>query len=242
MTSTWPIAATADVAPQTCDSCGRSPARSITVRRHVGLLVLQQFFTVRVKACRSCGRTLVGRWTRQTVWQGWWGIISFFFNWFVLATNAVAWRKLGALSAPSVSGDLIVDAPRGFDAVEHGTMAPSRRRSWLKNAVIIAVALFVLAGAIGAIWDGTHHDHEEAHGVATSSDSLMAEITGSSFTSPGGGTVQIAQATCAGDGEAAAGGHTHFRCNLAFATGLSDEVIVHVLGGGDLFFMSANTE
>jgi hypothetical protein len=233
---------TADIAPHTCDSCGRSPARSITVRRHVGLLILQQFFTMRVTACRSCGRTLVGRWTRQTLWQGWWGIISFFFNWFVLAANAVAWRKLGALSAPSVSGDLIVEAPRGFDAVEHGTKAPSRRRSWLKNLVIIAAALFVLAGVIGAIWDGTHHDHEEAHGLATASDSMTREITGSSFTSEGGGSVQITQATCAGDGEPSGGGYKHFRCDLAFASGLSDEVIVHVLDGGDLFFMSAQTE
>jgi hypothetical protein len=222
-----------------CDSCGRSPARTITVRRHVGLLVLQQFVTVRVNACRSCGRSLIKSYTVRTLWQGWWGAISFFFNWFVLATNAVAWRRLGSLPRPSLSGDLVVDAPRGFEGVEQAPAeAEPRRRSRLRKAGLVAFGGFVVLGAVLSIWDGTHHDHDEAHSLLTSAETMTREMTGSSFVSNDGSTIEIAQASCAGDGEASGGGYTHFRCNVSYASGEADEVILHVLTGDELFFRS----
>lgn len=230
----------AEAAAPTCDSCGRSPARPITVRRHVGLLVLQQFVTVRVTACRSCGRSLVKRFTARTLWQGWWGLISFFFNWFVLAANAVAWRRLGSLVSPSLSGELVVDSPTGFRDVEDGPDAEPKRRSRLKT---IGLALFVgliLLGVASWAWDSTHHDHAgEAHGVPASVGVIEAEMNQGTFTADDGSAVTVTHASCAGEGESAPGGYTHFRCRLAFADGTSDEVIVHLLAGDQLFFMSA---
>jgi hypothetical protein len=221
----------------TCDSCGRSPARPITVRRHVGLLVLQRFVTARVTACRSCGRSLVKRYTARTLWQGWWGVISFFFNWFVLAANAVAWRRLGSLAAPSLSGDLVFGSPTGFRDVENGT--EPRRRSRLRRIGGVLVTGFLLLGVVGWAWDATHHDHGEAHGAPTSIAVVEAEMTAGPFTADDGNAVYVSAASCTAEGEATAGGYTHFRCNLTFADGMSDQVIVHLLAGNQLFFKSA---
>ena len=62
-----------DTAAPACDSCGRTPARPVRVRRHVGLLVLQRFVSVRVTACRPCGHALIRSYAGKTLWQGWWG-------------------------------------------------------------------------------------------------------------------------------------------------------------------------
>jgi hypothetical protein len=240
MESTFsPLFAAAAAAP-TCDSCGRSPARPITVRRHVGLLVLQQFVTVKVTACRSCGRSLIGRFTARTLWQGWWGVISFFFNWFVLAANAFAWRRLSSLAAPTLSGELVADSPTGFRDVERAPDAEPKRRSRLRRIGPVLVAGFVLLGLAGWAWDATHHDHAgEAHGLPAPVGAIEAEMTQGTFTADDGSAVSLTHASCAGEGEAAPGGYTHFRCELTFADGTSDEVIVHLLEGDQLFFMSA---
>jgi hypothetical protein len=208
------------------------------VRRHVGLIILQQFFTMRVNACRSCGRSLLRRYTLQTLWQGWWGVISFFFNWFVLAANALAWRRVSSLQSPSVSGELIADSPTGFRDIEHGPNAPSKSRSWLKNAGIAVVAIFVLIGVIGAIVEGEPHDHQGEHGPPMSLAAFQRDVNGGSFTSDDGTALQVSRADCTGEGDPVPSGYTHFRCKLAFTNGTSDEVTVHLLQNGDFFFVS----
>lgn len=233
-----PVFASAESGPLTCDSCGRSPAVPITVRRHVGLIVLQQFITMRVNACRSCGRSLVRRYTLQTLWQGWWGLISFFFNWFVLAANALAWRRASSLQSPSVSGELIADSPTGFRDIEHGPKVPSKRRSWLKNAGIAVIPALLLIGFAVDRWGEKPHDHEGAHGAPMTLAAFQRDITGGSFTSEDGTAIQVSRADCTGDGDPVLGRYTHFRCNLAFTNGTEDDVTVHLLQNGDFFFVS----
>ncbi len=221
----------------TCDSCGRAPARPITVRRHVGLLLLQQFVKARVVACRPCGRALIRSYTLRTLWQGWWGAISFFVNWFVLASNALSWRKLGQIEAPSLSGELVADARGGFFAPGEGSR--SKRRSRLRTVGLAVFAGFLLLGFLGWAWDATHHDHDGAHGRAFPVATLEQAMGGDPFTMDDGTPVLVTGARCRGDGEASPGGFTHFTCHLAFANGESDEVLVHVLEGDELLFKSA---
>ena len=86
-----------------CQFCGRSPARELVIRRHVGMLVVQRFYKAQVYACRNCGGAMVKSWTLRTLVQGWWGYISFFANLFTLAMNAVAAIKIAKLASPSLS-------------------------------------------------------------------------------------------------------------------------------------------
>ena len=221
----------------TCDSCGRAPARPITVRRHVGLLLLQQFVKAQVVACRPCGRALIRSYTLRTLWQGWWGAISFFVNWFVLAANALSWRKLGQIEAPSLSGELVADAPQGFFGPEGESSAKPRSR--LRTVALAVFAGFLLLGFLGWAWDASHHDHDGAHGRPVPVAMLEGAMGGDPFIMEDGSQVFVTGARCRGDGEALTGGFTHFTCQLAFANGDSDEVLVHVLEGDELLFKSA---
>jgi hypothetical protein len=85
-----------------CAFCGAVPAREFAIRRHVGMLIVQTFYKVKRPMCRDHARELVKHFTLKTLVQGWWGYISFFVNWFVLAANAVVFVRAGKLGAPQL--------------------------------------------------------------------------------------------------------------------------------------------
>jgi hypothetical protein len=64
------------------------------------MLILQQFVKLRRPLCRDCGMKLLKSFTLKTLWQGWWGYISFFFNWFVLLANLATYLRLRNLAQP----------------------------------------------------------------------------------------------------------------------------------------------
>jgi hypothetical protein len=97
--------------PAACALCGREPAIQAAIRRHVGMILVQRFFKVREPLCRDCGTRLVRDWTLKTLWQGWWGYISFFVNWFVIGANLVALARLRRLDPPQLSSPLDFDEP-----------------------------------------------------------------------------------------------------------------------------------
>lgn len=88
---------------QVCAFCGSEPAKIVSILRHVGMVFLQQFVKVRQPVCRDCGMKLLKSFTLKTLWQGWWGYISFFVNWFVLAANLAAYFTLRGLAQPRPS-------------------------------------------------------------------------------------------------------------------------------------------
>jgi hypothetical protein len=207
---------------------------------------MQQFVSVRVTACRSCGRALIRSFTGRTLWQGWWGAISFFFNWFVLAANLSAWRRLGAIDSPSLSGDFRPEAIPAFGDLEERAAETQqelpKRRSRLRTASFLVLPGFMVIGLVSWGWDSTHHDHEGAHGAPAPAAMVAQEMSVGTFTADDGSSLAVQNASCTGDGAAAAGGggHTHFRCQLAFTDGNSDEVLVHLLPGDGLFFKSSD--
>jgi hypothetical protein len=87
-------------AGQACVFCGSESAKLVSIRRHIGMLLVQRFFKLRQPLCRACGMKALREYTLKTLWQGWWGYISFFVNWFVLAANLVAYFQLRGLSQP----------------------------------------------------------------------------------------------------------------------------------------------
>lgn len=225
-----------------CESCGRAPARTITVRRHVGLLVMQRFVSIRATACRPCGRALVRSFTGKTLWQGWWGPISFFFNWFVLASNAFAARRLGSIAAPSLSGEYVPPpAAREFgNPAEPASTPDAPKRSRLRTVATFVLPGFFALGLAGWAWDATHHDHGGAHGAPAPAEAIsLAMSDGDAFIADDGTSVTVQSASCAGEGTAVAGGSTHFKCQLTFVDGTNDEVIVHLLPNDELLFKSS---
>jgi hypothetical protein len=191
---------------------------------------------VQVVACRPCGRGLIRSYTGRTLLQGWWGAISFFFNWFVLASNAFAWRKLGRIDSPSLSGELVEGVPGGFEEDADATGKGSR----LRLVFVVLVGGFMLLGLVAWAWDASHHDHDAGHGRPAPVALVEEAMTrGGSFASEDGLPVKVVAASCIGDGEGSIQGFTHFRCAITFANGEVDDVVVHLLPGDELFFKSS---
>jgi hypothetical protein len=234
-----PLSVHEHLAAETCESCGRRPARRVTVRRHVGLFYLQRFVTVKTVACRACGRRLVRDFTLRTLAQGWWGLISFFFNWFVLGANTVAWLRLGRLNEPL---DLGPDSSAAVSLLVGGDGTPQKpaeppKRSWLVKAAIVPGILFaglVLLGIFSGIWDATHHDHDGPHGSPLTASEVRHGMVGQMFLTDLGKRFWVESAACTGDGEPVVR-HVHFRCHVVFDNGEAEDVLVHVEQDG-LFF------
>jgi hypothetical protein len=84
-----------------CQVCGRDPAQSFTVRRHVGMLVIQKFYKASALLCRDHATELVKSWLGKTLVQGWWGVISLFVNIFVVGSDVAQLLKARGMAPPS---------------------------------------------------------------------------------------------------------------------------------------------
>ena len=82
-----------------CQVCGRTPAAQLTLRRPVGMLIMQKFFRAKPTLCRDHGRQVAKQWLTKTLVQGWWGIVSFFVNFVAVGTDIAALRKASKLAA-----------------------------------------------------------------------------------------------------------------------------------------------
>jgi hypothetical protein len=90
------------------------------------------------------------------------------------------------------------------------------------------LGLFVLLGLGGWGWNSVSHDHDGEHGSPLTVEAVQIELAAGSFATDDG-TSSVSDADCAGEGDRADEGFTHFRCDLQFANGASDNVVVHVL-------------
>ena len=76
-----------------CAVCQRVPTLTKTIRRHVGMILLQRFVRFKQPLCREHGIEITKTYQRKTLAEGWWGIVSVFVNIFVVISN------IGVLSA-----------------------------------------------------------------------------------------------------------------------------------------------
>lgn len=81
-----------------CQVCGGFPAVHVDVRAHRGLVIRMQWETISGWRCSICGIALIRKMTTQTLWQGWWGLGSFFVGApFALLQNLRTYRRLRQL-------------------------------------------------------------------------------------------------------------------------------------------------
>ena len=111
-----------------CQLCGCSPAVSVTLRRHVGMLIVQRFCKWQGTLCHDHGVEIANIFLRKTLVQGWWGATSFFLNWFAVATDLVALQRASRLPSPEASqADGEPPAATSADFVDSLTRAGSVR-------------------------------------------------------------------------------------------------------------------
>jgi hypothetical protein len=67
------------------------------------MLFQQRFYKVEAWLCRPHARQFIGSWLVRTLIQGWWGAISFFVNFFVIAADLVQLTKALFMRKPAES-------------------------------------------------------------------------------------------------------------------------------------------
>lgn len=83
-----------------CKLCGSTPAARVTLHEHNGRIIWMTHKTNKGPFCRDCGIALLRHHTNSTLYQGWFGIFSFFMTPITLLLNLNAWRTLKGLAAP----------------------------------------------------------------------------------------------------------------------------------------------
>jgi DnaJ domain len=124
--------------PNQCEICGHEPAVAIVLRRGVGMLLMRRRFTLRLTACRDCGMKRFRDMQNATMTQGWWGIISFFTNFYYIAENHKAYRQLRKLDAPTMPGGTFTTA--------RSTPSQPGKPLHKRLGIYVCVAALVVAG------------------------------------------------------------------------------------------------
>ena len=73
-----------------CNRCNReAPTRTTKFYQHYGLIIIGLTQSFGGDMCKSCALKMFFKCTAITMVAGWWGIISFFVNLFVIAYNTI---------------------------------------------------------------------------------------------------------------------------------------------------------
>jgi hypothetical protein len=89
-----------DGQPLVCKLCGSTPAANMSIHEHNGRVIWMVHKTNKGPFCRDCGTALLRHHQNNTLFQGWFGIFSFFITPITLLLNLNAWRKVKALGPP----------------------------------------------------------------------------------------------------------------------------------------------
>jgi hypothetical protein len=98
-----------------CRLCGSTPAVNVRIREHNGRIIFMVSKTRRGPFCRSCGLALFRQMQNSTLYQGWFGMVSFFITPIILFLNVLAWLRLQALPHPSRNPNVQSAIPAPLD-------------------------------------------------------------------------------------------------------------------------------
>jgi hypothetical protein len=133
--------------PGECRLCGSAPAADVSLRQHVGMVLLMSARTRPGPFCRRCGIATFRDLQNRTLLTGWWGVLSLLvLNWATILRNLWALRQVRRLGPPVRDPSVISPLP--------APLAPGlplwRRPGPLVPLLLAAVAAAVLVHAVTA--------------------------------------------------------------------------------------------
>jgi hypothetical protein len=131
--------------PLACKLCGSTPAANVTIHEHNGRLVWMVHKTNKGPVCRDCGIALLRHHQNSTLYQGWFGWLSFFITPVTLLLNLNAWRKVKALGPPHRDPNVESKIPAPLDP---GKPLLRRPGPYVGGVVVAAVAGFFVISAV----------------------------------------------------------------------------------------------
>jgi hypothetical protein len=125
--------------PLRCKLCGSTPAANMTIHEHNGRLLWMVHKTNKGPFCRDCGTALLRHHQNSTLYQGWFGIFSFFITPITLLLNLGAWRKVKALGPPQRDPNVESKIPAPLNP---GKPLLRRPGPYVAGVVVAAVVVF----------------------------------------------------------------------------------------------------
>jgi hypothetical protein len=121
-----------------CTICGHGPVALVEYTVQVGKLFVRSIRKTKAPLCRHCGEALYRDAQNQTLLKGWWGVLSFFANFFYLLDNLSQHGNLRSLTAPTPTPkSAITPSSRPLPV---GPPLASRAGVWVATALLVAVA------------------------------------------------------------------------------------------------------
>jgi hypothetical protein len=127
--------------PLACKLCGSTPAANMTIHEHNGRVLWMTHKTNKGPFCRDCGTALLRHHQNSTLFQGWFGIFSFFITPITLLLNLGAWRKVKALGPPQRDPNVQSKIPAPLNP---GKPLHLRPGLYVGGVVVAAVATFLV--------------------------------------------------------------------------------------------------
>ena len=126
--------------PLACKLCGSTPAANMTIHEHNGRLLWMVHKTNKGPFCRDCGTALLRHHQNSTLFQGWFGIFSFFITPITLLLNLGPWRKIKALGPPQRDPNVESKIPAPLNP---GKPLLRRPGPYVAGVVVAVVAVFL---------------------------------------------------------------------------------------------------
>ncbi|PYC77026.1 toxin-antitoxin system, toxin component [Streptomyces tateyamensis] len=179
----WP--ATDEQGTLRCRFCGSVPAVQATFYGHQGLLIIMRFLSRSGPFCRDCGIATHRQMVANSLWQGWWGLLSALINPLTMLRNLPQRAKVNKLPPPMPGGPSV-------------PMNPGRSL-FLRPAIlgllvpVVAIGLFVYSSKhdpdyakvgdcvqnkAGAVSAGVEDRHPDVQVISCSDPAAEARVVG----------------------------------------------------------------
>ncbi|MEV5874172.1 hypothetical protein AB0L75_08070 [Streptomyces sp. NPDC052101] len=84
-----------------CEVCGASPAETVTIRGHQGMVLMMRFLRRHGRFCHTCALAVFRKMQADTLAQGWWGPMSMLITPITLLINLFTLSRIRKLPAPA---------------------------------------------------------------------------------------------------------------------------------------------
>jgi len=127
--------------PHECLLCGHGPVIEATFQHQRAYLLGATLYGLEGPLCGSCALAIGRSHQNRTMWLGWWGIIAFFRNFWIIWKNGVALRRAAALDIPRRSPAVV--------ALLDGPLPPGKS-VFKRSGVWASAALLAIVVSIGS--------------------------------------------------------------------------------------------
>lgn len=124
-----------------CSICGYSPAELVRFQSQRAYLFAAQVHQVEMPLCRDCALAAGRDEQNRTLLTGWWGVLSFFRNFYIVWINATGLRAAHRLPPPQPPAEQLLTPLKR--PMHPGGPVIGRAGFWVVLAVLTVIVIFL---------------------------------------------------------------------------------------------------